>query len=45
MSALSGHKTYSDILQSVYKLINNNDVYFFDAIEFSEIVLKHINNN
>ena len=45
MSALSGHKTYSDILKSEYKLINNNDVYFFDAIEFSEITLKHINNN
>ena len=45
MSALSGHKTYSDILKSEYKLINNSDVYYFDKLEFSEITIRHINNN
>ena len=45
MSALSGHKIYSDIIKSEFKLINNNDVYFFDRLEFAELVLKHIKNN
>ena len=44
MSALSGHKIYSDIIKSKFKLINNNDVYFFDKLEFAEIVLNHIKN-
>ena len=38
MSALSGHKIYSDIIKSDYKLINNNDVYFFDLFEFGKIM-------
>jgi len=42
MSALSGHKIYSDILKSKLKIINNNDVYFFDKFEFAEYTLKHI---
>ena len=42
MSALSGHKIYSDIIKSDYKLINNNDVYFFDLFEFGKIMLKHL---
>ena len=42
MYALSGHKIYSDILKSELKIINNNDNYFFDTIEFAEKLLKHI---
>ncbi len=45
MSALSGHKTYSNILKTSYKSINNNDVYFFDTLKFSEIAIQHISNN
>jgi hypothetical protein len=45
MSALSGHKIYSDIIKSDLKLINNNDIYFFDKDEFAEKALKHIKNN
>ena len=45
MSALSGHKIYSDILKSELKIINNNDIYFFDTIEFAEKLLKHIKEN
>ena len=45
MSALSGHKIYSDILKSELKIINNNDVYFFDKFEFAKNSLKHIKEN
>jgi hypothetical protein len=44
-SALSGHKIYSDILKSELKVINNNDIYFFDEQEFVENSLKHIKEN
>ena len=45
MSALSGHKIYSDILKSEHKIINNNDIYFFNIKEFANKALKHINEN
>ena len=45
MSALSGHKIYSDIVKSKLKIINNNDIYFFDTFEFAEKSLKHIKEN
>ena len=45
MSALSGHKVYSDILKSVHKIINNNKIYMFDINEFANNTLKHINDN
>ena len=45
MSSLSGHKSYSDILKSNHKKINNNDIYFFDTEEFAEKILKHIKEN
>ena len=45
MSALSGHKIYSDILKSNLKIINNNDIYFFDTIEFAKKSLRHIKEN
>ena len=43
MSALSGHKVYSDIIKSKKKIINNNDVFFFDPNDFIKKVLKIIN--
>ena len=45
MSALSGHKTYSDVLDSELKVIDNNDVFFFDINEFSKNVLNYIKEN
>lgn len=45
MSALSGHKTYSDVLDSELKVIDNNDVFFFDINEFSKNVLDYIKEN
>ena len=44
-SSLSGHKIYSDILKSERKVINNNEVFFFDSQEFSDKTLKHIKEN
>ena len=45
MSSLSGHKTYSDILKSESKSINNNEFIFFDVSEFINNVLKYISIN
>jgi hypothetical protein len=45
MSALSGHKIYSDIIKSKLKIINNNDIYFFDEYEFAEKIQKSIKEN
>ena len=45
MSALSGHKIYSDIIKSKLKIINNNDIYFFDEYEFTEKIQKSIKEN
>ena len=42
MSSLSGHKTYSDILKSESKSINNNEFIFFDVSEFINNTLKYI---
>ena len=45
MSALSGHKIYSDILKSKLKIIDNNEVFFFFFFKFGESVLMHILEN
>ena len=45
MSALSGHKVYSDIIKSDLKIINNNQVYFFDSNLFIKKVIKYIKQN
>ena len=45
MSSLSGHKTYSDILKSETKYIDNNEFIFFDSFEFIKNVLDHIREN
>ena len=45
MSSLSGHKTYSDILKSESKIINDNEFIFFDIPEVIKSVLEHIKEN
>ena len=45
MSSLSGHKIYSDIIKSNRKILNNNEVFFFDIPEFAKTTLKHIQDN
>ena len=45
MSSLSGHKTYSDILKSRRKIINENEFIFFDISEVIRSVLEHIKEN
>ena len=42
MSALSGHKVYSDVIKSELKIINKNQVYFFDSNQFIKKVIKYI---
>ena len=45
MSSLSGHKSYSDIIKSEKKYINNNEFIYFDESEFIKNALKHIKEN
>ena len=45
ISSLSGHKTYSIILKSKHKIINKNEVLFFNPNEFIESVLRLIKEN
>lgn len=42
MSALSGHRVYSDVIKSELKIIDNNQVYFFDSNQFIQKVIKYI---
>ena len=45
MSALSGHRVYSDIIKAKLKIINNNDIYFFDPYDFAKNIQKRIKDN
>ena len=45
MSALSGHKVYSDIIKSELKIIDTNEVFFFDIDDFGEKAYKQIKDN
>ena len=45
MSALSGHKTYSDIINAEVKNINQNEYIFFDENKFAEKVIEHMKQN
>ena len=45
MSSLSGHKTYSDILQSEKKNINDNEYFFFNISEFIKKTMDHLREN
>lgn len=42
MSSLSGHKTYSDIIKSKVKIINDNEIIFFNVDDFAKIVLNRM---
>ena len=43
MSRLSGHKTYSDIMEAPTKDINGSQYIFFDPVLSSKKILQHIN--
>ena len=45
MSALSGHKTYSDIIKAEVKNINQNEFIFFNEDIFANKVLEHMKEN
>jgi hypothetical protein len=45
MSSLSGHTTYSDIIKADSKVIENNEVLFFDVKQFVRTVLNHMKKN
>ena len=42
---MSGHITYSDIIEAEVKNINDNEYIFFNENEFAEKVLKHMKEN
>ena len=45
MSALSGHKTYSDLINCETRKIENNEYMFFNVNNFCNKVLDHMKNN
>jgi hypothetical protein len=45
ISALSGYRTYSNILRSTMKLIDDNDYFFFTEGHFAKKVLLHMTEN
>ena len=45
MSAISGHKTYSDILQAEVNYGDENENVFFNVDEFAESVSNHMKEN
>ena len=45
MSALSGHRTYSDILRSTMKYIDDSEYFFFREGHFVRKVLLHMREN
>ena len=45
MSALSGHKTYSDLIISEIKNIYKNEYVFFNVDEFGEKILQRLKEN
>ena len=45
MAALSGHKTYNDIIRAEIKRIDDNEVIFFMEEEFVHRVIDHMKEN
>ena len=45
MAALSGHKTYSDIVEANIKDIDGNEEIFFKEEEFVKLVIEHMKEN
>ena len=42
MASLSGHKTYSDIIDADIEYENNNEMVLFDEDEFEQNVIEHL---
>jgi hypothetical protein len=45
MSALSGHKTYSDLIMADIRNINDSEHIFFDVDDFAEKILQRMKEN
>jgi len=45
MSAMSGHITYSDILRSTKRIIDDNEYFFFREGHFVKKVMLHMREN
>ena len=45
MAALSGHKTYSDIINANTNEENENEIVYFDEEEFANKVIEHMREN
>ena len=45
MASLSGHKTYSDIISSETKEIDENEYFFFDVNQFANCVIQKMKDN
>ena len=45
MSAISGHKTYSDIISGEVQNIDENEYIFFNLDDFGNSVLDHLKEN
>ena len=42
MAALSGHKTYSDIIQSEIQIVEDNEMVYFNVNDFVNSVMDHM---
>ena len=42
MAALSGHKTYSDIIQSEIQIVEDNEMVYFNVNDFVNSVIDHM---
>jgi hypothetical protein len=45
MSSLSGHVTYSNIIDARVEIIDSNEVLFFDVKKFVKVILTHMKKN
>lgn len=45
MSRLSGHVTYSNIINTNVKMINDNEVLYYDVKKFVKVILAHMKKN
>ena len=45
LAALSGHKTYSDIIKSNKKYEDENEMIYFDEDKFVDKVIEHLKND
>ena len=45
MASLSGHKTYSDIIDADIEYEHNNEMVFFNEDKFFQNVIEHLKEN